>query len=94
MSGDWRLGIHWSADGLIPVIAQDRASGRVLMLAWMNREALDATIAENRAVYWSRSRHRLWRQGEQAGRGPAGAAVARPQSTAKVSCRSPPSCCC
>jgi phosphoribosyl-AMP cyclohydrolase len=67
VSGDWRLGIHWSADGLIPVIAQDRASGRVLMLAWMNREALDATIAENRAVYWSRSRNRLWRKGEQSG---------------------------
>lgn len=67
MSRDWRQRINWSADGLVPAIAQDRGSGRVLMLAWMNREALEATIAESRAVYWSRSRHKLWRKGEQSG---------------------------
>ena len=67
MSGDWQQRIRWSADGLIPAIAQEFTSGRVLMLAWMNREALDATLAENRAVYWSRSRARLWRKGEQSG---------------------------
>ena len=59
--------IHWNADGLVPAIAQDAASGQVLMLAWMNREALAATVAEGRAVYWSRSRGRLWRKGEESG---------------------------
>jgi phosphoribosyl-AMP cyclohydrolase len=59
--------ISWGTDGLIPVVAQERNSGRVLMLAWMNREALAATICEGRAVYWSRSRHRVWRKGEESG---------------------------
>jgi phosphoribosyl-AMP cyclohydrolase len=59
--------ISWSADGLIPVVAQEQTSGRVLMLAWMNREALATTIREGRAVYWSRSRRRLWRKGEESG---------------------------
>ena len=59
--------ISWSADGLIPVVAQEHNSGRVLMLAWMNREALATTIREGQAVYWSRSRHRLWRKGEESG---------------------------
>jgi phosphoribosyl-AMP cyclohydrolase len=59
--------ISWSADGLIPVVAQEQTSGRVLMLAWMNREALATTIREGQAVYWSRSRRRLWRKGEESG---------------------------
>lgn len=58
---------HWNDQGLIPVIAQDAASGDVLMLAWMNREALALTLAEGRAVYWSRSRAALWRKGETSG---------------------------
>jgi phosphoribosyl-AMP cyclohydrolase len=59
--------ISWNADGLIPVVAQEHNSGRVLMLAWMNREALATTIREGQAVYWSRSRRRLWRKGEESG---------------------------
>ena len=59
--------IKWGSDGLIPVIAQEAGSRRVLMLAWMNREALAATLREGHAVYWSRSRHQLWRKGEQSG---------------------------
>jgi phosphoribosyl-AMP cyclohydrolase len=67
MSDDLTSAIHWNEDGLVPAIAQDAASGQVLMLAWMNREALAATVAEGRAVYWSRSRQRLWRKGEESG---------------------------
>ena len=59
--------ISWSTDGLIPAVAQDHKSGRVLMLAWMNREALAATIREGYAIYWSRSRRTLWRKGEESG---------------------------
>ena len=59
--------IAWNSDGLIPAIAQDAASGRILMMAWMNAEALQLTVAENRAVYWSRSRNKLWRKGEDSG---------------------------
>jgi phosphoribosyl-AMP cyclohydrolase len=59
--------INWGTDGLVPAIAQERGSGRVLMLAWMNREALAATLREHQAVYWSRSRGQLWRKGEQSG---------------------------
>jgi phosphoribosyl-AMP cyclohydrolase len=59
--------IAWNAEGLVPAIAQDYKTGRVLMLAWMNAEALTLTINENRAVYWSRSRQTLWRKGEQSG---------------------------
>jgi len=59
--------IKWTADGLVPVIAQDDRSGRVLMMAWMNRESLALTVKENRAVYWSRSRLKLWRKGEESG---------------------------
>ncbi|MFZ5654365.1 MAG: phosphoribosyl-AMP cyclohydrolase [Pseudomonadota bacterium] len=59
--------VAWNGDGLVPAIAQDAASGAVLMLAWMNREALELTLAERRAVYWSRSRQRLWRKGEESG---------------------------
>jgi phosphoribosyl-AMP cyclohydrolase len=64
---DWLAEIHFDADGLVPVIAQDAASGRVLMLAWANREALAETVQTQRAVYWSRSRSRLWRKGEESG---------------------------
>ncbi|KXU38969.1 phosphoribosyl-AMP cyclohydrolase [Ventosimonas gracilis] len=64
---DWLDHIRWNQDGLIPAIAQDWQSGRVLMLAWMNREALALTLAENRAIYWSRSRGKLWRKGEESG---------------------------
>jgi len=59
--------VKWNAQGLIPAIAQDHASGEVLMLAWMNREALERTLAEGRVVYWSRSREALWRKGESSG---------------------------
>ena len=67
MSADWLESLKWSADGLVPVIAQDASSGRVLMLAWMNRDALRATLESGNAVYWSRSRGRLWRKGEESG---------------------------
>ncbi len=59
--------IHWNDDGLVPAIAQDADSGRVLMMAWMNRESLQATVDEGRAVYYSRSRCTLWRKGEESG---------------------------
>ncbi len=59
--------IQWNEDGLVPAIAQDAESGEVLMLAWMNREALARTIEEGRAIYWSRSRDALWRKGEESG---------------------------
>jgi phosphoribosyl-ATP pyrophosphohydrolase/phosphoribosyl-AMP cyclohydrolase len=59
--------IKWNADGLIPAVAQDEASGAVLMLAWMNKEALANTLREGRACYYSRSRGRLWRKGETSG---------------------------
>jgi len=59
--------IQWTSDGLVPAIAQDAKSGRVLMMAWMNRESLALTVQENRAVYWSRSRKKLWRKGEESG---------------------------
>lgn len=64
---NWLDQVTWSADGLIPAIAQEAGTGRVLMLAWMNREALETTVREGRAVYWSRSRGRLWRKGEESG---------------------------
>ena len=59
--------ILWNEQGLVPAIAQDWQTGEVLMLAWMNREALELTIQERRAVYWSRSRQALWRKGEESG---------------------------
>jgi len=64
---DWLAEIRFDADGLVPVIAQDMASGRVLMVAWANHEALSETAQTQRAVYWSRSRGRLWRKGEESG---------------------------
>jgi len=59
--------ISWNSDGLIPAIAQDADTDRILMVAWMNRESLRLTVEENRAVYWSRSRQKLWRKGEESG---------------------------
>ena len=59
--------IKWDNDGLVPAIAQDEKTGQILMVAWMNREALQLTVNENRAVYWSRSRQKLWRKGEESG---------------------------
>ncbi|MCQ8179591.1 phosphoribosyl-AMP cyclohydrolase [Methylomonas sp. SURF-1] len=67
MSTAWLEQIEWTEDGLVPAIAQDHSSGRVLMFAWMNRESLALTVAEGYAVYWSRSRKRLWRKGEESG---------------------------
>nr|VFJ87419.1 MAG: phosphoribosyl-AMP cyclohydrolase [Candidatus Kentron sp. LFY]VFJ96430.1 MAG: phosphoribosyl-AMP cyclohydrolase [Candidatus Kentron sp. LFY] len=67
MSEDWLDVIAWNEQGLVPTIAQDAKSGDVLMLAWMNRESLRLTVEEGRAVYWSRSRQRLWRKGEESG---------------------------
>ena len=59
--------IQWDRDGLVPVIAQERGSNDVLMVAWMNREALAETARRGEAVYWSRSRQRLWHKGEESG---------------------------
>jgi len=64
---DWLAQVRWDAQGLIPAIAQEAATGDVLMLAWMNREALAQTAALGRAVYFSRSRGRLWYKGEESG---------------------------
>jgi phosphoribosyl-AMP cyclohydrolase len=63
----WLDEVPWDKDGLITAVAQDAASGRILMVAWMNREALAATVAKGEAVYWSRSRNRLWHKGEESG---------------------------
>ncbi len=59
--------IKWNQAGLVPAIAQEHDTGKVLMVAWMNRQALQATLAEGRAVYFSRSRQKLWRKGEESG---------------------------
>lgn len=63
----WLDEVHWDANGLVPVIAQEHESGRILMFAWMNREALQLTNDTKQAVYWSRSRNKLWRKGEESG---------------------------
>ncbi len=63
----WLDEVAWDAQGLVPAIAQDAVTGEVLMFAWMNREALALTAATGHAVYWSRSRGRLWRKGEESG---------------------------
>ena len=67
MSSAWLDAVKWSADGLVPAIAQDALTGKVLTLAWMNREALATTAASGEAHYWSRSRRNLWRKGETSG---------------------------
>ena len=64
---DFLQQIKWTQDGLIPAIAQDFATGEVLMMAWMNAESLALTVEENRAIYYSRSRQQLWRKGESSG---------------------------
>ena len=64
---DWLDEVAWNSEGLAPAIAQDAASGEVLMLAWMNREALARTLDTGEAVYWSRSRKALWKKGETSG---------------------------
>ena len=63
----WIASLKWDENGLIPAIAQDATSGRVLMFAWMNRESLEESLRSGNAVYWSRSRQRLWRKGEESG---------------------------
>jgi len=63
----WLDEIRWTQEGLLPAIAQQADTGKVLMFAWMNRESLALTVAEGYAVYWSRSRGRLWRKGEESG---------------------------
>lgn len=63
----WLDEIKWDTQGLVPAITQAHDSGRLLTLAWMNRDAIQATFDEQRAVYWSRSRQKLWRKGEQSG---------------------------
>jgi phosphoribosyl-AMP cyclohydrolase len=63
----WLDAVKWDEKGLVTAIAQDAKSGRILMVAWMNREALAETASSHRAVYWSRSRSKLWRKGEESG---------------------------
>jgi phosphoribosyl-AMP cyclohydrolase len=67
MMTNWLDDIRWTEDGLIPVIAQQADTGKILMFAWMNRESLELTLSEGYAVYWSRSRNKLWRKGEESG---------------------------
>lgn len=64
---NWLDEVNWDANGLVPVIAQEFDTGKVLMFAWMNREALQLTSESKQAVYWSRSRNKLWRKGEESG---------------------------
>ena len=65
MTEAWLDAIQWDRDGLVPAIAQEAGTGQVLMVAWMNREALAETARTGQAVYWSRSRRKLWRKGEE-----------------------------
>ncbi len=67
MNDDWIDSVAWNADGLAPAVAQDAASGEVLMLAWMSRESLARTVESGEATYWSRSRKALWKKGETSG---------------------------
>lgn len=67
MNDNWLDQIKWTDDGLVPAIAQDAGSGRVLMFAWMNRESLSLTVEKGEAVYYSRSRQKLWHKGEESG---------------------------
>lgn len=67
MTQDWLDQVKWDQNGLVPAIAQDHKSGNILMLAWMNAQSLQLSVAEQRAIYWSRSRQALWRKGEQSG---------------------------
>jgi len=67
LSDAWLEEVAWDGAGLVPAIAQEAGTGKVLMLAWMNRDALAETVRTGRAVYWSRSRQKLWRKGEESG---------------------------
>ncbi|MCX7172269.1 MAG: phosphoribosyl-AMP cyclohydrolase [Proteobacteria bacterium] len=67
MSVNWLNQVKWDQQGLVPVIAQDAVSGEVLMFAWMNREALERSAEGGEAIYWSRSRRKLWHKGEESG---------------------------
>ncbi len=67
MSDNWLNKVNWTHDGLVPVIAQEAGTGQVLMFAWMNRDALKQTVETGEAVYWSRSRKKLWHKGEESG---------------------------
>jgi len=67
MSDNWLDRVNWSQDGLVPAIAQEAGSGRILTLAWMNRDALTRTAQTGEAHYWSRSRRKIWRKGEESG---------------------------
>lgn len=63
----WLDAVNWNSDGLVPAIAQDASTGRILMMAWMNRESLQLSAERGEAVYWSRSRNKLWHKGETSG---------------------------
>ena len=67
MGSSWLDVVRWNEDALAPVVVQDSETGRVLMVAWMNRESLQITMEEGYAAYWSRSRGKLWRKGEESG---------------------------
>ena len=67
MKDDWLNKVNWAQDGLVPAVAQETGSGKVLTVAWMNREALGKTAQSGEAHYWSRSRRKLWRKGEESG---------------------------
>jgi len=67
MSDSWLDQVKWNDSGLVPAIARDAETGQVLMMAWMNRDALRETADSGKAVYWSRSRSKLWRKGEESG---------------------------
>jgi phosphoribosyl-AMP cyclohydrolase len=67
MPDTWLNKVNWTKDGLVPAVAQEAASGRVLTLAWMNREALKRTVATGEVHYWSRSRKKIWHKGEESG---------------------------
>ena len=67
MANEWLKKVRWDEHGLVPVIAQEASSGDVVMFAWMNRDALARTVETGEAVYWSRSRKKLWHKGEESG---------------------------
>ena len=67
MPDTWLNKVNWAQDGLVPAVAQETASGRVLTLAWMNREALKRTVETGEVHYWSRSRRKIWHKGEESG---------------------------
>lgn len=67
MNKMWLDEIKWDKDGLVPAIAQETGTGKILMMAWMNKESLGLSVSEGRAIYWSRSRNKLWRKGEESG---------------------------